>query len=432
MTPTVAGHDLGSRRVMVRTVAFFAIAEASNKAGLVVTALIIAAALGPSGFGKWSLALAIGGVAGLLSDAGLPQVTLKSVGGGAPAREYASHAIGMKLVASAIAFIGVCLVAAFIRQPADVRLSIVILGAGMLATTVGLYSQSVFRAMAMTHVEAIARIAQQCVMIGAVAAVAVAGGGIVAYAVACAATAGMCAAVTVTALLAVVLRVAPRFDAARWLTIGRDAWPFWVATILWLAYYRVDVMLVSYFSGHEETGLYNMAYNGFQLLTMPPTVLVLALFPSFSHVYATDRPRFLSMRIRARNSVILLAIAVIVPSIVLVSPVVDIALGSAYGGTVTMFRVLAVALLFLYPNYVLMYTLAAADRQRWVTVATAVGAATNVAINLALIPMFGGMGAAAATVITESVVFAALSVMSWRAFQPRRAEETPVLEAIAA
>ena len=434
MISAAPARDLGSRATMIRSVVFFAIAEASNKAGLIVAALIIAYALGPSEFGQWSFALAIAGIIGLLSDIGLPQSTVKSIGAGGDPRGLVANGVAMKLAASLVAFAALALFSVASGKPDDVALTMLILGAGMLATTFAQYVQSIFRAMALTHIEAMMRIIQQLLMIAAVIFVMLDDGGIVAYAVACSASAFASAVVTCAILWLFVLPAAPRVDLTAWRVIARDAWPFWVATLLWLAYYRIDIVLLSYFSDDTQTGLYNMAYNGFQVLTMPPTVLILALFPSFAHLYAHERPRFFKLRIQARNTVIAVAVAVIAVSALVVSPVIDLLLGAEYAGSALLFRVLAGALLFLYPNYVLMYTLAAANRQKSVTVATAVGAAVNVSINLVMIPLFAALGAAIATFATEAIVFVALTYASWRAFQavPSATDEPVALEAIAA
>jgi len=218
--------------------------------------------------------------------------------------------------------------------------------------------------------------------------------------------------------------VALRIEAARWRSLAAEAWPFWASGMLWLAYYRIDIVLLSYMSSDRQVGLYNMAYNGFQVLTMPATVLVLAIFPSLSYLQEQDRRRFDRLRRRLRQGMMAAAVAVGALSALVAGPLIRIVLGPEYADSTLLFRVLAAALAFVYPNYLLMYSLLAADRRRAVIVATSIGAAANVLLNLALIPRMDALGASVATLATESLMFCVLSVSAWVAFRGAPAQQT--------
>jgi O-antigen/teichoic acid export membrane protein len=79
-------------------------------------------------------------------------------------------------------------------------------------------------------------------------------------------------------------------------------------------------------------------------------------------------------------------------------------------------RILAFAMVFLFANSAFYAMLNATNRQGLNAVATGLAAAINIALNLALIPIYGYLAASAVTVITE----AALCAFGWWFVQRHR------------
>ena len=74
-------------------------------------------------------------------------------------------------------------------------------------------------------------------------------------------------------------------------------------------------------------------------------------------------------------------------------------------------RVLAISIPVASANFVMVIALTAADDQLRIAVILGVAAVVNIVINLAWIPIYGGQGAAWATVVTEVMIVLALA---WR------------------
>ena len=66
------------------------------------------------------------------------------------------------------------------------------------------------------------------------------------------------------------------------------------------------------------------------------------------------------------------------------------------------------ALIFILPNGVLTQAAIARNRESVYAVAAGGAALVNIGLNLALIPKFGGLGAAWATIVTEMFLTVAL------------------------
>lgn len=418
---------LGSRRAIMRSVLFFGTAEMSSKLGLAASTLIVAAALGAHEFGQWSFAIAVTGALAIIADFGLSSIAMKNLANGRhDARSLVGNAIGMKLFAAAAGFAALAGFGALSGKPGELVVAMLVLGVASLATWFALFLQSVYRASGMTHLEPITRAGQQLLTVGAVAVLALTGAGLLSFAFAYAAAAMLAACACLVLLRARVLRVRPAADLRWWRTIGAEAWPVWISAVLWLAYFRIDIIILSYLSTDRQVGLYNMSYNAFQLLTTPPAMLVPALFPSLAQLHASDRARFAMVLRKARAVLLALAVALAAVSAAAVPLAVRVVLGVEYAGSVELFWILSAALPFLFLNYLNIYTLIAADRQGMIALATAAGAATNIALNFALVPSFEAAGAAISTVATEAVMCALLSFIAWRAFRQPSAQPAPV------
>jgi O-antigen/teichoic acid export membrane protein len=87
-------------------------------------------------------------------------------------------------------------------------------------------------------------------------------------------------------------------------------------------------------------------------------------------------------------------------------PAVTVLFGAAYAAGGTPLAVLLWSVVLAFLSSTVSYALAAAGRGWLLTTASAAGATVNVVLNLLLIPEFGMLGAAAATVAAEATVLA--------------------------
>ncbi|MBI5288954.1 MAG: flippase [Chloroflexi bacterium] len=426
MTSDIAA--LGRRSTMFRAVAFVGVGEVAAKVGLVVATLVVARTLGADAFGQWSYAAAMAGVIGLLAEAGLTNALQRRIArGDEDAANLISNALAMKLLAALAAIAVVAIIAVIGRKPGPVALSLLMLGVFSIANTSALMVQGVFRATASSHLDAVARIGQQIALVAAVLTLATMSAGVIAFSVGYAVTGAIGITISLLILHSHAVPVRMRFDFDVWRSLAQEAWPFWVAGILWIAYFRVDVVILSYLGTDRQAGLYNLAYNGFQVLTLPSAVLAGALYPSFAHLYKNDVPRFDLLRWRTHIACLVSGAAIAGAASLAVGPGIRLIAGTEYEGSVLLFRVLTLGLVFLYPNYLMFQTLSAAGRQRLVMLAAGVGAASNICLNLVLVPGLQALGASIATISTEAVVFCVLSVMAWRALGVTDGREKPVL-----
>lgn len=166
--------------------------------------------------------------------------------------------------------------------------------------------------------------------------------------------------------------------------------------------------------GNRQAGLYGAGYKVIEMLMLVPMIVGTPLLPRLSRLYHEgDHRAFRDLTVR---SVLLLgAAAVGIAAVVAVaaSPIVALLAGRAeFAGTVPVLRVLAWAYPCMVVAMLMCTALIASDRQHTVAWLMGAAAAVNLLLNVALVPRFGVLAAAAVLLGTQALV-AALSTWTW-------------------
>lgn len=212
-----------------------------------------------------------------------------------------------------------------------------------------------------------------------------------------------------------------RFEPAllrAWLWQGL---PFALTFVLTILYFRIDQPIVYALRPHVEAGWYGAAYKPFEALLFIPMTFLSVVFPVLS-VYHRERPtEQIDAVSRFFKALFLIGWPMSVGIFVLAQPLTSAL--HLYGPSAPALRILALALSIGFANNAFIGALSASDRQSSFTWAAGWSLVANVALNLALIPAFGYIGASWATVVTEIV----LGVAGW-VLTARHIGRVPVLQ----
>jgi O-antigen/teichoic acid export membrane protein len=174
--------------------------------------------------------------------------------------------------------------------------------------------------------------------------------------------------------------------------------PIGAGIVLSALYFRIDVFLVQAWQGTTAVALYNAVFRLVDALRLlPAAVLAVALPVLFT---ATSR------RVLVKLSAILTAAALVVSLALWVGAnfIIPMLYGNRYADAVPAFRILLMAFPLMSLNYALTHQLIGWHGHRAYAVMCAAALGFNVALNIALIPSIGIVGAAWATVATELVI----------------------------
>jgi O-antigen/teichoic acid export membrane protein len=180
--------------------------------------------------------------------------------------------------------------------------------------------------------------------------------------------------------------------------------PFAVSHIVFVIYFRVDILMLQAITGFESVGIYNAAYRIFEGAQIIPIAFAGSLYPVFSRLYKEDRAGL--QVIKNEAFIILMPVAIFVSIVLFVfsDEIINIIYGSSYSASKAVLSILALGVLFNYYYLVFTYLFSASDKQRYVVILGLIILILNIVLNLILIPIYGPSGAAAATVICELLI----------------------------
>ncbi|MBN1812160.1 MAG: flippase [Anaerolineae bacterium] len=190
------------------------------------------------------------------------------------------------------------------------------------------------------------------------------------------------------------------------------AFPFAINMAVSVMYVRFDVLLLSYWHGNTDVGYYEAATNLALRLNVLARLFVTSLMPAMAHAYLESS---LAVRQYARAAVrylAMLSLPLTVGMFMLASPIINLLYGlEEYSPSVLPLQILASMTVLRFLDTTMSMTLTAVDRQGWRAVCMVIAAVANVLLNLVLLPRYTYIGASIATVLTELILFVALSVL---------------------
>ena len=199
-----------------------------------------------------------------------------------------------------------------------------------------------------------------------------------------------------------------RFEPAllrQWFWMGL---PFAVTFVLTTLYWKLDVPLLKLFKSSAEVGWYSFAYKPFEALLFVPITMLGVVLPVLAVYQRSSLDRLRLAVAMFFKALLMLGWPLSVGVVVLAQPLAGLWSGF-FPQSVPALRILALAYAFAFVNNAFIGALNASDRQSSFTWAAGWSLLANVALNLALIPLFGYLGASVATVLTEIV----LGVAAW-------------------
>ncbi|MCH7660297.1 MAG: polysaccharide biosynthesis protein [Euryarchaeota archaeon] len=177
----------------------------------------------------------------------------------------------------------------------------------------------------------------------------------------------------------------------------------WLGKVRGRTFDTLDIAVLGLFVGQGLIGIYSVAWAIGKFLDIFGSAVSSTLFPEMSSVSANDGPRAVA---GLTEDALTYAGLILIPGLVGTVIVGDRLLrmyGETFVAGTEILSVLVVALLVYTYNKQLLNTLNAIDRPDLAFRANGVFIATNVTLNVVLIPLYGWIGAAVATALSAAV-----------------------------
>lgn len=191
-------------------------------------------------------------------------------------------------------------------------------------------------------------------------------------------------------------------------SVWRTCSATFIAGLSYFVMQKVDVLLVGYFLGSEQTGFYGIASTIVDLMITPVSVIAFLLGTRLAGKDSTGGKGFSGRVIAIAMS---LAVAGSAFTYVIAPWLIPLMFGVAFEPSVVLLQMLCPAVvglcLFMLMNNILLAT----GRARHLAVPGIIGAVTNVGMNLWLIPAMGVMGACWSSIVAYWVAGLCATVM---------------------
>jgi len=186
----------------------------------------------------------------------------------------------------------------------------------------------------------------------------------------------------------------------------RRVLPFFLMACAVKLYGSMDTILLGFLRGTEEVGLYDIGANIKHGLTLFSSALYGAALPHAVRKWESgDRNSFFRLGKRSFHTVLAVQFPVSIFLCVFAVPCVRVLAGDAYAGGAAAARILCLSVLPIgLSNVAGGQLLIPMGRENVLLHAEVAGAASNLCLNLLVIPRFGAVGAAATTLISELIV----------------------------
>ncbi len=178
------------------------------------------------------------------------------------------------------------------------------------------------------------------------------------------------------------------------------SWPLILSGIMITIYMRIDQIMIKHMMTNKDVGLYSSAVKLSEIWYFIPTIITSSLFPAIINAKQKNEELFTKRVQNLYDLVFWLAIIVAIPVSIFSKQIITIIFGEEYQMA---YKVLAIHIwqgIFVSLGVANSKWLIIENLQIVGTLNAIVGALSNVALNLILIPKMGIIGAAIATIIS--------------------------------
>jgi O-antigen/teichoic acid export membrane protein len=191
-----------------------------------------------------------------------------------------------------------------------------------------------------------------------------------------------------------------RFSRASAGSLLRDSWPLIFSTLLTMIYLRIDQIMLGNMVGSEELGNYSVAVRVAEAWYFIPIVICSSVFPAIMKAEAVSEELYYAHLQRLYGLMALLAYGVALPVAFFSKEIILLLFSSVFSAAEPLLAVLIWAGVFTSLGAARNVFIVSKNWTRVNLISTALGCALNIALNYALIPHYGAMGAVIATFIS--------------------------------
>lgn len=193
------------------------------------------------------------------------------------------------------------------------------------------------------------------------------------------------------------------FDFHVALRLLKDSWPLIFTSVVVMIYMRIDQIMIKEMLGEYEVGIYSAAVRLSEAFYFIPMIISASLFPAILNAKRQSEELYHHRLQQLYTLMVWLSIGLAVIMTIMSDFLVVLLFGEAYQESANSLKVLTWAGVFVFlgvafSKYLLAENMAMISFQR-----TCAGAIANIVLNYVLIPIYGIMGSALATLLAQFI-----------------------------
>jgi PST family polysaccharide transporter len=184
----------------------------------------------------------------------------------------------------------------------------------------------------------------------------------------------------------------------------RDSWPLALAFLSSMLYMRIDQVMIGQILNYSEVGVYSAAVSISEVWYFVPMALFQTFYPKIVESKQLDENLYLNRLQKYFSLMVLIAYLAIIPTYFLKDIMVQIIFGNEYLASASILSVHIWAGIFVSMGIARYGWIMTENRTRISLYTCFSGVVVNILLNIPFIKMFGGIGAAWATLISQGIV----------------------------
>ncbi len=179
-----------------------------------------------------------------------------------------------------------------------------------------------------------------------------------------------------------------------------QSWALVLSGALAMIYFKIDQVMLGQMSGEQEVGIYSTAVRLSETWYFVPVAITTSVFPLLIKSREMGKGIYEARLQQLYDFLAWISMILAVILTFAAGPLVRLVLGESYAASAEILAIHIWAGVFVFLKAVLGNWLLNEGRINFLFISNGLGAVVNVALNLYLIPAYGGRGAAVATVIS--------------------------------
>lgn len=195
------------------------------------------------------------------------------------------------------------------------------------------------------------------------------------------------------------------FDRALAKKLIKEAAPLALMSLLGALTINTDTLMIGWLKSATDVGLYAAAQRPVLLIYLIASLLGTSIFPLISRIAHKDNGRVRYVLEKTIPFSLLMAMPIFVGGTVLSKPIVLLIFGTEYLSSYPSFATLLFTVILLFPATIILNAIFAYGAQKTMLYSMALGGISNIILDLLLIPPFGILGSAFATVLSQGMAY---------------------------